>query len=269
MKIIFSRKGFDSSYGGGASPIMPNGDLLSIPIPSNAKVKEQGIPYRDLHYGDSSYLKIMKELGLKIPKPATCHLDPDLLPGVYPRPAGWRGIFGQHGAALSHLNNEQVEVGDLFLFFGSFKRTVQKKTLQFERDHERHILFGYLRVNEILIPGKQIGHPVFSAHPHFQNDALYQPRNQVYIGQDYGTFRYDDRLVLTKNGFKKSYWELPPCFHSDRGCTISRHKTDKFEWREGKTLLRTIGIGQDFVVKGNEEIKAWAEDLLTEVAHQD
>ena len=29
MKIILSRKGFDSSYGGGASPIMPNGDLLS------------------------------------------------------------------------------------------------------------------------------------------------------------------------------------------------------------------------------------------------
>ena len=34
MKIILSRKGFDSENGGYPSPILPNGTLLSIPIPS-------------------------------------------------------------------------------------------------------------------------------------------------------------------------------------------------------------------------------------------
>jgi hypothetical protein len=33
MKVILSRKGFDSEYGGIASPILPDGTLLSLPIP--------------------------------------------------------------------------------------------------------------------------------------------------------------------------------------------------------------------------------------------
>jgi Nucleotide modification associated domain 3 len=33
MKLILSRKGFDSSHGGGPSPIRPDGRLLSFPIP--------------------------------------------------------------------------------------------------------------------------------------------------------------------------------------------------------------------------------------------
>jgi hypothetical protein len=207
MKIIFSRKGFDSSYGSGASPILPSGDLLSIPIPSNTKIKEKGIPYQDLRFGNRTYLQIMQELGLKIPKPAACHLDPDLIPSLQERPPGWQGAFGQHEVALTHLNNEGIEVGDLFLFFGSFKRTVQKKKLQFEMDHERHIIFGFLRVSEILHPDSQLDHPLYHQHPHYQNHPHYQPRNQVYIGAEYGTFRYDERLVLTKNGYNKSYWE--------------------------------------------------------------
>ena len=34
MKVILSRKGFDSSYGGIPSPILPDGRLVSFPIPS-------------------------------------------------------------------------------------------------------------------------------------------------------------------------------------------------------------------------------------------
>ncbi len=36
MKIILSRKGFDSSAGGVPSPIFPDGGLLSLPIPDKA-----------------------------------------------------------------------------------------------------------------------------------------------------------------------------------------------------------------------------------------
>ena len=35
MKLIFSRKGFDSSAGGIPSPILPDGRMISLPIPAN------------------------------------------------------------------------------------------------------------------------------------------------------------------------------------------------------------------------------------------
>ena len=35
MKLILSRKGFDSSAGGIASPILPDGRMISLPIPSS------------------------------------------------------------------------------------------------------------------------------------------------------------------------------------------------------------------------------------------
>lgn len=33
MKLILSRKGFDTHNGGGPSPILPDGRMLSLPIP--------------------------------------------------------------------------------------------------------------------------------------------------------------------------------------------------------------------------------------------
>ena len=50
MKLILSRKGFDSSCGEQASPIMPDGTLLSLPIPDdedNAGEKERLDSRRD------------------------------------------------------------------------------------------------------------------------------------------------------------------------------------------------------------------------------
>jgi len=50
MKVILSRKGFDSSNGGCPSPIMPDGTLLSMPIPSDDKDS-----YDDLSYCGTPY----------------------------------------------------------------------------------------------------------------------------------------------------------------------------------------------------------------------
>ena len=263
MKIILSRKGFDSSYGGGASPIMPNGDLLSIPIPANAK--EKGIPYAQLHYGKQSYLDIMQALGLKIPEKGLAHFDPDLNVQAFSRNKHWTGIFGQQGAAQTHLKNQEVEKGDIFLFFGSFKRTYEEEGLRFEKDYERHIIFGYLKVGEILIPPININHPIFHQHPHFQNASLYTPRNAVYIAEktaDYGVFKYREELVLTRNGFPKSQWELPLFFHPKYGTQISRHSERDVTLRGDRILLRSRGIGQDFVIQGDKRIGEWAKNLI-------
>ena len=46
MKIILSRKGFDSSSGGYCNPILPDGKtLLSLPIPG---VSDYSVKYKDL-----------------------------------------------------------------------------------------------------------------------------------------------------------------------------------------------------------------------------
>lgn len=42
VKLVLSRKGFDSSFGGVASPIMPDGSLLSLPIPSKKDALRYG-----------------------------------------------------------------------------------------------------------------------------------------------------------------------------------------------------------------------------------
>ena len=53
-KIILSRKGFDSGCGGYPSPILPDGTIISLPIPA---INENVTPaYKDLKCGDLSYL---------------------------------------------------------------------------------------------------------------------------------------------------------------------------------------------------------------------
>ena len=57
MKIIISRKGFDSKFGGTASPILPDGTMLSFPIPD-----EQGISYNSIKYDGKTYMDLWQEL---------------------------------------------------------------------------------------------------------------------------------------------------------------------------------------------------------------
>ena len=45
MKIIMSRKGVDSQFGKQASPILPDGRLLSMPIPSEDFLTDNNISW--------------------------------------------------------------------------------------------------------------------------------------------------------------------------------------------------------------------------------
>ncbi len=123
MRIILSRKGFDSSYGGCPSPILPDVTLLSLPIPS----KNDGVKYLELYYEEKSYFQIIKELkpGTKIKEYYNCHLDPDIRDLKIVN--DWAPLFGQEGGAQTHLVNNNVCEGDIFLFFGWFKQTELKQ----------------------------------------------------------------------------------------------------------------------------------------------
>ena len=68
MKIILSRKGFDSSAGGYASPILDGKRLISLPIPENMSEMVEDYPvynnrYSSLKiYENMSYLNLMNQL---------------------------------------------------------------------------------------------------------------------------------------------------------------------------------------------------------------
>ncbi|MCK4653349.1 MAG: hypothetical protein KAU01_02770 [Candidatus Cloacimonetes bacterium] len=269
MQVILSRKGFDSSFGKGASPILPDGRLLSIPIPETEKY--YGLEYDKLKFtGNKNYLDLMKELNLRIPQSRKCHLDPDLINNVKKRKPGWKAVFGQSGSAESHLRNQNVQKGDIFLFFGSFKRThIRDKKLSFEKDYERHIIFGYLQIAEIVkLDNKRAenikkGFPELNwafNHPHLRNKSSI---NSLYIAEKSGVFKYNEKLVLTKKGYSKSIWELPCYFHPKFGTKISRHSNkERFRIDGEKLTLETIGLGQDFLVSGNEKIEKWCISLI-------
>jgi hypothetical protein len=119
MKVILSRKGCDSGQKSGkmASPILPCGCLCSIPIPYSS-----GVPYATIRFGTRTLPDICD--GIRPYWKGLAHLDPDLcFQSLATRPAGWRAAFGQSSAAQGHLKNQEVGEGDLFLFFGWFKRT--------------------------------------------------------------------------------------------------------------------------------------------------
>lgn len=99
MKIILSRKGFDSANGGIVSPIFEDGTMVSFPIPSDDEDT-----YDSLYYNGIQYSQILRDLRYK--GGDHCHLDPDLdLGRRRERIDGWFPAFGQRNAAAAYLKN--------------------------------------------------------------------------------------------------------------------------------------------------------------------
>ena len=151
MKLIFSRKGFDARAGGCASPILPDDTLVPLPIPN----RESPIRYEDVRIGGYSLGRIVADLTRAKQKPHFgAHLDPDLDPHAYPGVDGWRPLFGQDNSAQTVLGREQIGQGDLFLFFGWFRRVEEHAgAFRFvKRAPDLHILWGWLQVDTVLKP---------------------------------------------------------------------------------------------------------------------
>ncbi|MBL9190020.1 MAG: hypothetical protein JNK23_21250 [Opitutaceae bacterium] len=117
MKVIFSRKGWDSGFGGRPSPVFPDGSIQSLPIHDcsdreapHSKItphvlKKQGYPTLD------KFLEVYHREG--VPE-RHAHLDPDLDLEAFQRKEGWLPSFGQSGGPATHLDRCHVSVGDLF-----------------------------------------------------------------------------------------------------------------------------------------------------------
>ena len=262
MKIILSRKGFDSEFGGTPSPIMPDGTLLSLPIPD----KDDIIEYEQLQYNEKNYAQIIAELTNGKFSDKKCHLDPDIRKNVLTRSEKWRPAFGQSSGRVTHLLKENVGKDDLFLFFGWFREVeeVNGKYQYIKGSVGKHIIFGYLQVDEILQNPTKEQYAWLDMHPHLdrnsKKNAIFVARptlswNENKLGAD--CFIYEPELVLTKIGYTRSCWKLPDCL---KEVEISYHS--KASWKDN--YFQSTGKGQEFVISadGNKEVEKWAMNLV-------
>ena len=287
MKVILSRKGFDSSAGGYPSPyFVESGRLLSLPIPeeNNSNNIDTNIYYSDLQYeNEVSYLDLMKQLGIKNFDNKYVHLDPDLNPNTLNnRKENWNGIFGQASSAQAHLKNKGIKEGDIFLFYGWFKDVVKTSNgYKYISGTDKHIIWGYLQVGHIEDIKEDKSYCQWkNSHPHYYYRNRQQ--NTGYIASDTlsfnnkrkgcGIFKFREPLVLTCPGQRnRSVWKLPIYFHPEEGTTMSYHeniltKSGKVIWNleEEFCTLQSVGRGQEFVIEGDSRISDWVKTIFDE-----
>lgn len=265
MKIILSRKGFDSENGCYPSPILPDKRIVSLPIPSS----EDNAKYSNLLLNkNKTYLDLMKDLKIEgFDKNTHCHLDPDIYRKIKQRNNKWIGTFGQINIANSHLNNQNVKVGDLFLFFGWFKFTEMEKGKLRYTGTDMHIIFGYLQIGQIYNSKNIEEIPEYlKDHPHYKmKSRRLSPSNSIYCANNhltlnpqypgYGVFKYNEILKLTKDGYTRSCWDLPDFF---KNLNISYHS--KASWK--KDYFQSVGKGQEFVIEENDQAINWAYKII-------
>jgi hypothetical protein len=153
MKLILSRKAFDSAAGDVANPILEDGTMLPLPIPD----RKSPIRYRDIPIAGEILGAVAADLTRgKIRPDYRAHLDPDLIRHAYPREPGWRPLLGQVDSAQSVLAREGVGPGDLFLFFGWFRRAARSADrLEFvRRAPDVHVIWGWLQIEEVIAADK-------------------------------------------------------------------------------------------------------------------
>ena len=200
MKIILSRKGLDSGYGGIPNLILPDGRLLFFPIPDKLSM----IRYKDIKIfldGYSNLFELLSDLNAnRIKENHNAHLDPDLYYNSIPRENEWRPLFGQEYSALRHLQKQGVTKGDLFLFFGRFQKTKwnEKRIVYDKTEKDIHILFGYFSIGDIVDLSKPIPHKYewVSYHPHMQ--SIKTPNN-IFIASKTFTINHKKFECINPN----------------------------------------------------------------------
>lgn len=260
MKIILSRKGFDSENGSVASPII-SGRPVSLPIPTGDYPSET--KYRDLDLG--AYAEKSGKSNCRAD--SYCHYDP-----MFEKE---RCAFGQSGQMQEgHLRKECVGEGDVFLFFGWFAN-------RDEGDHHR--IFGYLKVEKVNLLGanpSEDDQPTgFSErHPHTIPDKCWENKakgyNTLYVGEGCTANTVHKSLRLTEpNNPNKSIWRVPRWLH-DAKLTYHMRLQSRWEPLENPEFMRLQSVykGQDFVANlanlsddDREKAHKWLEEILAAI----
>lgn len=243
MRIILSRKGFDSSSGGGPSPIV-DGRPISLPIPAGEG--RPGVAYGELGLADHVQATSKGKLGAS----DLAHHDPMFR-------ADGTCLFGQCGAAQSHLENRGVGPGDLFIFFGLFREGQAKP---------HHRIFGWLWVEDIVRHGNDAGDEAMDllralGHPHAL--AAHAANDAIYCGQGRQAQSAHPELRLSLEVGPPSLWRIPSWL--ERTGLSYHHRADR--WR-GDGVLQSVARGQEFVsdIGDDEQAHEWAHRMLALMA---
>lgn len=240
MRIIFSRKGFDLGSGKAPSPII-DGRPISLPIPTSRRSHTR---YADLGLGNL----VEKVTRRKLKAEHLCHHDPMFVEDYC--------LFGQCGIAQSHLQKQQIGVGDVFLFFGLFSD---------ERTGElHHRIFGYLQIAE-SVQGPMALSDLISRFPNLHHPHLigeWSSNNCIYIGEGTTARTASDRLRLTQKGGPLRHWILP-AWIEEQGMTY--HGSPR-RWL-GNGRLEIVSRGQEFVVDTQNRCDAlrWLDSIIEEI----
>ncbi len=246
MKIVFSRKGFDSGTGGFPSPII-DGRPISLPIPAKDEDNIRSVTtYGDLGLGEIVE-RVTKE---RVSRSSLCHYDPMF--------EGGRCAFGPGTkSAQGHLRNSGVAVGDVFLFFGLFSE-------EDGRD-KHHRFFGYLEVGSVKALGAKpsaADQPKgFSIrHPHTIGD--WRANNTLYTGKGCLALATPPELRLSRVGKPLSCWRVPTWLRT-AGLTFHGNPD---RWI-GDETLNVVGRGQEFVsdISKVPEAMAWLEHIKSTI----
>lgn len=267
MRVILSRKGFDSSNGGITSPIFEDGSMVSFPIPSDDKDT-----YDDLVNKGKSYSCVLGDLGYKGGK--HCHVDPDLDQGRRKKTIdGWIPAFGQHSASASYLMKNDVREGDIFLFFGNFHHVKECdgkyrrvcRTGDFYKDKDLQVIWGYLQVGKVLKrPDEQ---RKLWWHPHSSEARVNSDANVIFTAADTlsfdsskpgaGLLAFDEKRVLTLLGANKATWKKNTVYDVDHICGNRKNSAKDL----GKGIYYA-GIWQELVLKESAECEEWAKQII-------
>jgi hypothetical protein len=182
----------------------------------------------------------------KIARDHLCHDDPMFV--------GRQSIFGQCSAAQSHLKNQGVGIGDVFLFFGLFADEASGEW--------HHRIFGYLRIEDIFSrPSKAVRlrelDDLPRVHPHTLGD--WNANNTIYRGEGHTADFAHDGLRLTQAGGPLQHWKVPTWL-KDTG--LSYHSKSERWLRADR--LEIVGRGQEFVadIGARSGPRRWMDSII-------
>ncbi|MFC3098165.1 Nmad3 family putative nucleotide modification protein [Alteraurantiacibacter palmitatis] len=239
MKIVLSRKGFDSTAGGGPSPIV-GGVPISLPIPAGRG--RPGTSYAALGMADHA----LRASRGRVTGDDLAHHDPLFT-------ADGRCALGQCGAAQAHLEKRGVGPGDLFLFFGLFRA---------EGAAPHHRIFGWMFVEDVV----RVGDPAMASlaalnHPHAL--AAHGSNDAIWRGPGGRARTAHPELQLSASDSRPSLWRVPEWI-ARAGLTY--HPPGP-RW-QGEGLLQSAARGQEFVGDAGDDAAAhaWAHRMLALMA---
>ncbi|RQW79624.1 MAG: hypothetical protein EHM79_20565 [Geobacter sp.] len=180
-----------------------------------------------------------------------CHHDPMWMPHVN------RLVLGQAANAESHLQNQKIGIGDIFIFYGWFRKIekIDGRWQYLPSSRNMHIIWGWMKISDALDVGtrskreqyKEI-YSFLHSHPHLADspDSPYPSINRDYISEKGGLLGYSDPRCLTDciNYRGRSTWRLPSYFNQPQAFTFLKN----FAVEGDDVIITYRGYGQEFVL---------------------